>query len=38
MNTLRAIARRLPLAFNCFCSCYGCVSGKGHCHGATCGS
>lgn len=24
--------------FTCFCNCYGCVSGKRHCHSVTCGS
>lgn len=32
---MRTIIRRFR--FRCFCSCAGCVTGKGHCYSVTCG-
>lgn len=29
---------RSGLRFRCSCSCYGCQSGKRHCHSASCGN
>jgi hypothetical protein len=28
---------RFVKLLSCFCSCYGCVSGKGHCNSVKCG-
>jgi hypothetical protein len=35
---MRKILHILGMHFTCFCTCAGCLTGKGHCHSVTCGS